>query len=277
MDKEKSLLDYFIETAPFINDLVMGDIAIAISDTEKIVAYIPGSSLDHKIKVGETIKPSSVVGTALHSGRRVVRKVGSEVYGIAYMGIGVPVRDRQGKIIGAVSFNESLQRQESLLQMADNLNEATRELSGTTENLAAQAEELAAVGQTLHSLGENLGERVKETNGLLRVMQKVASQTNLLGLNASIEAARVGDKGKGFGVVADEIRRLAENSIVSLKEIETILSTLNQAKQSLEGEIGQIGNISMEQASATQQAMAAVEEMNAMAQNLLEYAEELLR
>ncbi|EEG78722.1 methyl-accepting chemotaxis protein [Dethiobacter alkaliphilus] len=274
---ENSLLQCFLQVSPFINDLTMGDLAVAISNTKEILAYIPGKTIDHKIKVGDEIKPESVVGTTLSKGQRVVRQVGAEVYGIPYVGIGLPVRDEQGNIIGAVSFNESLERQESLRSMADNLSGATRELSGTTEGLASQAEELAAVGQHLSAMGTQLGNSVVETNSLLQVMQKVAAQTNLLGLNASIEAARVGEKGRGFGVVADEIRKLADNSVKSLKEIEEILGTLNKAKESISGEINQIGSISSEQAAATQEMMAAVEEMNAMAQNLLEFAEELLK
>ncbi|MDW7650953.1 MAG: methyl-accepting chemotaxis protein [Bacillota bacterium] len=274
---EISLIECFLKTAPYINDLTIGDVAVAVSDTEKILAYIPGRTIDHKINAGDEIKPGSVVGTTLASGKRVMRQVDSKVYGIPYVGIGLPIRDNTGKIIGAVSFNESLERQESLMNMADNLSTATRELTGSTESLAAQAQELAAVGQQLGSLGNRLESSVAETNGLLQVMQKVTSQTNLLGLNASIEAARVGEKGRGFGVVADEIRKLAENSSRSLKEIEEILSALNKSRQSLGGEIGRIVNISSEQAASTQEMMAAVEEMNAMAQSLLEYAEALLK
>jgi hypothetical protein len=274
---EITLIECFIKVAPYINSLTMGDVAVAVSDTEKILLYLPGNTYDHKINRGDKIKPESVVGTTLATGKRVMRQVGREVYGVPYVGIGVPLRDNTGKIIGAVSFNESLERQEALMSMADNLNTATRELSGSTESLAGQAEELSAVGQQLGSLGERLGSSVDETNGLLQVMQKVASQTNLLGLNASIEAARVGEKGRGFGVVADEIRKLADNSVRSLKEIEQILGALNNSRQSLGGEISRIGAISSEQAAATQEMMASVEEMNAMAQSLLEYAEDLLK
>lgn len=277
MEKEKTLIDSFIETAPFINDLSLGDVAVAISDLEKILLYIPGKSIDHKINPGDVIKDASVVGTTLRTGKRVMRQVDREVYGVAYMGIGIPIRNSAGKIIGAVSFNESLEKQESLLQMANNLGAATRELSGSTESQAIQAQELVQVGQDLGSLGNKLGESVAETNSLLRVMQKVASQTNLLGLNASIEAARVGEKGKGFGVVADEIRKLAENSVRSLNEIQEILGTLHKVKENLSKEIATIGTITSEQAAATEEMMAAVQEMNAMAQTLLEYAQNLTK
>lgn len=270
-----SLLKSFVDIAPFINSLTMSDCAVAVCDTEKILVYVPGKTLDHKILPGDEVKPESVVGTAIRGGKRVIRQISKEVYGVPYVGIGVPIRDGNNKIIGAVSFNESLERQETLMEMANGLFSAIRDVTGSTESLAAQAEELAAVGHHITGLGSQLGNSVHETNGVLKVMKKITAQTNLLGLNASIEAARVGDKGKGFGVVADEIRKLSESSTISLKEIEGIIRTLNGANGNLDGEITQISRISLEQAAAVQAVMSAIEEVNAMAQVLLEFAEKL--
>lgn len=112
---------------------------------------------------------------------------------------------------------------------------------------------------------------------MIKVMQKVSSQTNLLGLNASIEAARVGEKGKGFGVVADEIRKLAESSARSLKEIEATLGALNTANGGLRMEIERITQISAVQVGSAQNVLGAVQEINAMAESLLKYAESLLK
>jgi len=272
-----NLLDCFIQTAPLLNELVFGDLAIAICDTEKWVAYFPGKTLDHKIKPGDLVKEGSVAGAALASGKRVVRQVGKEVYGVSYVGIGLPLRDKSGKVVGAVSFNENLERQETLLATANNLFSAVTKVTGSTGALSAQADDLAVIGKQLNALGGQLDTRVAEANSMIKVMQKVSSQTNLLGLNASIEAARVGEKGKGFGVVADEIRKLAESSARSLKEIEATLGALNTANGGLRMEIERIAQISEVQVGSAQNVLGAVQEINAMAQSLLQYAESLLK
>lgn len=277
MQRNNNLLDSFLQTAPLMRELVFGDLAIAICDTEKMLAYFPGKTIDHRIRQGDPVKEGSVVGTAIAGGKRVVRKVGKEVYGFPYIGIGLPLRDSSGKIIGAVSFNESLERQEALMEMADNLFSSVREVADATGALSDTADTLAVVGKQLFELGGRLDRSVSDANSMIRTMQKVASQTNLLGLNASIEAARVGEKGKGFGVVADEIRKLAENSAKALKEIESNMALLNSANDSLRTEIDRITGISTGQVSAAQHVQAAMQEINAMAQSLLQYAENLVK
>lgn len=275
MDDNQLILESFLPLMPYLRELFISDTCVALTDREKYIYYQAGKSLDLKITVNLPLKMGTAVYKAIHEKHRNIVRGDKTVFGVPYIAVAVPIFNAQHETVGTIVIAESVERQDAMREIAVKLNEDISVLASTTEEISAQTEEIAAVCRARSQVAQESLKRVQDTDQVLRLIKAIAGQTNLLGLNAAIEAARVGDQGRGFGVVAGEIRKLAADSAESIKKIESIIQGIQADSAGTSQEMERIDAMVSQIADAVSHVAAAVERSNTMAQRLNALADSL--
>lgn len=168
-----------------------------------------------------------------------------------------------------ITMAQSHSTNQLLLKNAQRINDSITHIAATVEQLNASQEELSATMQDVAKLSGQAAVDVGNTHQILDAIRQIASQTNLLGLNAAIEAARAGEQGRGFAVVAEEVRKLSVQSTGSVKNINGMLERMKDSMDRVIRNTQQTATMTQEQSQATQTITEMVNELQRVGEEML--------
>lgn len=187
--------------------------------------------------------------------------------------------------LGLAMRNLLTKDQELSLSLADKSQSQHESISQINEAISSQIEFLERTVESVQGIvqsNKEVGEGAQKINsqagqiqGIVATIRDIADQTNLLALNAAIEAARAGEAGKGFAVVADEVRQLAINTQTSLTDINKISDSLLKNIQYLEASVEEQNQSVVEIASSANELREKSENSSALVSDALAVSEEL--
>lgn len=262
------MLDYLVKLAPFIQDAIPFGAMVGVTDTEKFLLYLPTENLNLGEITGMTIPEGDAIYEAIKTNKTQMITVPKKAFGIPFKAKGVPIKDDEGRIIGGLGIGVSLVGQEKLTEMAKQFTATAEELSVSTEELSSSSQELTHFMINLNKSQQEMIEQVNKTEKMLGLIGSIGRNSRILGLNAGIEAARSGEHGRGFGVVAQEITKLADTSTSSVDEIRNLLELLRAKVEEVSKTVSETTTISQQQSASTEQISAVITHLTIAAEEI---------
>jgi len=271
-EKEMTLLEAFVMVAPYLNKITQDDISVSVYDTDRLLRYVPAETFSLNLKLGEPLIEGDILHTAIKNNKGISGVVPEELFGVPFASKVMPILDENGKVIGGIGVGSSLEKATELMHVAESLSAVVEQTAASIEKItnsaSVLAERMADVSKHMDavSLGAN------QIGQISKVVKEVSNQSNLLGLNASIEAARAGEAGRGFSIVADEIRKLAASSKENVTQIDEITKGMQNAILNFSTAFSGIDEFTSNQAKTIEQILATVQGISANAQQLARMA-----
>lgn len=258
-----AILESVIEAAKTYQEASLFDSSITIADSEGTIIYkLAAKSFGANTKVGDKAKGTLI--EAMETKTVIRRTVPKEKYGVPFKVVSIPLIEND-QVAGVLVSSTSVDNQQTLHEAAQSISSMAQQLSATVEESAVSAAELAKELSQARTSTEEILDQIKKTDEILEFIRNVANNSNLLGLNAAIEAARAGDHGHGFAVVAEEIRKMALNSSQAVKNIAVILEKIKDENTNIANAIANSAQRSERQAAVTEEISASMQELNSSA------------
>jgi methyl-accepting chemotaxis protein len=256
------ILEKLIETAPLFKSFLQQDVGIAISDTTKYLLVLDGENVKFTFKEGDTMKAlgfQSMLDEMMRSRKTTTTIVPREVAGITLKSVISPIINSKNEIVGFFSVTLNIDKVSQLEGVSENLKSSLEETNSSIQEIAAGAKELNNKVSSIKNNAMVAEESIKLGNSAIELIQAISAQSNLLGLNAAIEAARAGVNGQGFSVVASEMRKLATQSKETAIKVSDSLQQIEKTVKEVIKDVNDAGLISDKQHITTSEMSNSIE------------------
>lgn len=273
---EIPILDAIVIAAPLLKKIHGQDIMIGVSDRERLLYYEPSSTIDLGLKKGDLIMEDDATINQALAGVASTNRHPATIYGYPLVTSGLPIYDDTRHVVGTLSIAYTLENEERLEELMQDVQTISDNLLARVQNVAAQTEELSATTEQLLVNSRQAVAESEQVNEVAFLIREISEQTNLLGLNAAIEAARVGEQGAGFDVVAKEVRKLAVHTKEATHNIELSLGDVKCSIKHMEQELSAVTSATNSQAEVVVELSEIIQHLNEMSSRMSSFVKSMM-
>ena len=242
--------------------------SVAVTDLEQYIWYKPSGKLDLGIKPGDPIPDNTAVRRCLEEGRSISLRGDVSTFGIPYLVRAFPLRDGKRDVIGGCAILQATETEDQLQKLSRDLAAAIEALSASSDGIATRVEEVRQGSDTLLRSMEETCSAIQNSRSITDFVRKVSQQSDLLSINAVIEAARTGVRDSAFHVVAKEMRGLAHDTKESVEKINGILSQIRGSSEQNSAEVQALHTLVMQISTEIMSIFTTIRQVNETASTL---------
>ena len=259
----------YIEIVPVIKDALGMDIMMSVTDGDEFLAYWRGDKMGADIKVGDKLNHDDPMWTSFTTGKKLEMVCPADVYGFEFRAITIAIRDKN-EIVGTMGIAISMENETFTKEASGKLLESIAAVQEDMNSINNDNDIIKETAAQLREITEQIRKNIEEVQNFAIGIQKISNNTNMLSLNASIEAARSGEMGRGFAVVAEEMRKLANDTKDSSGKILDILDRFNADIENMNKHLAEQESSQEEGADLSKMLFEEVEKIEQLTQQVIE-------